>query len=413
MTRTHTLLPLSLLAVVAVDATAPTRAPSSRFPEPPKSRRPRPLHARPHRAGRDAREHGGLPPLPHADGLRPGARRSRPRPLARPLGPPEGAPVRRDPGQGDQAVIGPTFTTSAFPSAWSTPPTSRPTRRRSRSLDRRGVRRDLPLGPHKGSGRVLLPPMRGRTSPTRRRRTFRRSRLPPEPSPTGEHVPAQRSPTPSSRISPRRRRRAPRRGAHRGSVMESHGRHEDAMNDVMNTDSKKLVSRELTEVPEVDLYGPVHKGIRWGLSRMLTRLGAADAASIPSSRGSSTTSRAPLSLRAPRAPRGSVLHPALEERRPGASRDLDRDHHAQDGHIARSARSRSGSPEPRRTGVPQSCAPSISASEPSWGEPGAHGSRGDGGASRVQPALLARRAPRHPGEAARSIGPRSASPSIG
>lgn len=79
-----------------------------------------------------------------------------------------------------------------------------------------------------------------------------------------------------------------------------------------------------------DLYGPVHKGLRLALSRLLTRLGAVDAGD----RGAVATVladlRSQLILSAAHFDHEErEIHAALEERAPGAAYDLyaDHDHH--------------------------------------------------------------------------------------
>jgi len=93
-------------------------------------------------------------------------------------------------------------------------------------------------------------------------------------------------------------------------------------------------SPETCDVPEVDLYGLSHKGLRWGLSDLLCRLG--------------TTTPDPAEL----APvlddlegllylcerhahhEDTVYHPVLEACREGGAHEFDRDHHSLEMHVA-------------------------------------------------------------------------------
>lgn len=98
---------------------------------------------------------------------------------------------------------------------------------------------------------------------------------------------------------------------------------------------KNTASRLAAELPVVDLYGPVHKGIRWALSGLLVRMGTtsfterAETEAVLSELGSL------LSLCIKHLEHEQAhLHPAIEARRPGATSDLSVEHEEHERSVA-------------------------------------------------------------------------------
>ena len=80
-------------------------------------------------------------------------------------------------------------------------------------------------------------------------------------------------------------------------------------------------------VPRLDLYGPVHKGLRWALTRVLARLGGTS----PTRREEAAAVLDELEtvlaiLEGHIAHEEAFVHPAIEARCPGASRNLEHEH---------------------------------------------------------------------------------------
>lgn len=83
-------------------------------------------------------------------------------------------------------------------------------------------------------------------------------------------------------------------------------------------------------MPRFDLYGPIHKGLRLGLSTLLVRLGQADFGT-PEGERTLEALEAQLALSASHlAHEERFLHPALDARRPGATAILEQDHRHHD-----------------------------------------------------------------------------------
>jgi len=85
---------------------------------------------------------------------------------------------------------------------------------------------------------------------------------------------------------------------------------------------------EACDPPEVDLYGLAHKGLRWGLSEVLCRLGTATA--DPAELAPLLDDLEGLLYLCERHAHHEdlVYHPALEACREEGARELDREHHA-------------------------------------------------------------------------------------
>lgn len=105
-------------------------------------------------------------------------------------------------------------------------------------------------------------------------------------------------------------------------------------------------------VPKVDLYGPIHKALFWALSRALGNVGRAS----PSNAAEvgavlAEVEQALWLVEGHIAHEDRFIHPAIEERRPGATQKLVREHadHANAMHGIRVLLGaiRSGSPETR------------------------------------------------------------------
>ncbi len=82
-----------------------------------------------------------------------------------------------------------------------------------------------------------------------------------------------------------------------------------------------------------DLYGPIHKGLRLALSRLVTRIGVTDFADPLAASDLIAALRAQLALNASHLEHEEdYIHTALECRAPGAAQDLasDHDHHRRD-----------------------------------------------------------------------------------
>ena len=97
----------------------------------------------------------------------------------------------------------------------------------------------------------------------------------------------------------------------------------------MITETRTFHAATPAPLPQVDLYGAVHKGLRWGLCALLTRMGATDFAD---------TGRAAVVLddldgvlylcESHVAHEESHIHPALERKRPGYTTGLEAEHRA-------------------------------------------------------------------------------------
>jgi hypothetical protein len=88
-------------------------------------------------------------------------------------------------------------------------------------------------------------------------------------------------------------------------------------------------------LPQTDLYGPVHKGLRRLMVGVLERLGATDLGDETNVRSVAAEVRAALEILAGHARHESAhVHPAVERRRAGAMARLERDHEAQGDAIA-------------------------------------------------------------------------------
>lgn len=86
----------------------------------------------------------------------------------------------------------------------------------------------------------------------------------------------------------------------------------------------------MTQAARHDLYGPIHKGLRYALSNLLVRLGRAD---FTTPEGEETLKALEAQLRLSEghlAHEERFIHTALESRRPGASAMLERQHREHD-----------------------------------------------------------------------------------
>ena len=80
-------------------------------------------------------------------------------------------------------------------------------------------------------------------------------------------------------------------------------------------------------VPPVDLYGPIHKGLRWAFGRVLSRIGSTtvtDDAAVIEVLGE--VNDLVIGIESHLAHEEQFIHPAIEERRPGATAGLMDDH---------------------------------------------------------------------------------------
>ncbi len=88
-------------------------------------------------------------------------------------------------------------------------------------------------------------------------------------------------------------------------------------------------------LPKVDLYGPVHKGIRWALTSLLTRMGAADFNDCASTARLLDDLDGVLYLvESHIAHEDRHIHPAIEKKAPSASARLAEEHRAHEIEIA-------------------------------------------------------------------------------
>ena len=80
-------------------------------------------------------------------------------------------------------------------------------------------------------------------------------------------------------------------------------------------------------VPPVDLYGPIHKGLRWAFARVLSRIGSTtvtdDAADVEVL---GEVNDLVIGIEGHLAHEEAFIHPAIEARRPGATAGLVDDH---------------------------------------------------------------------------------------
>lgn len=88
-----------------------------------------------------------------------------------------------------------------------------------------------------------------------------------------------------------------------------------------------MTNRRSMYVPPVDFYGPIHKGLRWALARVLSRIGAtsptndADVSAVVTE-----VHDLIVGIESHIAHEEELIHPAIEARRPGATNDLVEDH---------------------------------------------------------------------------------------
>lgn len=95
--------------------------------------------------------------------------------------------------------------------------------------------------------------------------------------------------------------------------------------------------------PRYDFYGPIHKGLRLGLSHLLLRLGSQDFADPVGTADLLADLRAQLALSAAHlAHEETCLHRALEARLPGAARTLEDQHRGHEVRFAQLARLMAG-----------------------------------------------------------------------
>lgn len=85
--------------------------------------------------------------------------------------------------------------------------------------------------------------------------------------------------------------------------------------------------RRFMYVPRVDFYGPVHKGLRWALARVLARIGSTS----PGSKTDVVVVLAEIdellvAIGSHISHEEHFIHPAIEARRPGATKDLETQH---------------------------------------------------------------------------------------
>lgn len=80
-------------------------------------------------------------------------------------------------------------------------------------------------------------------------------------------------------------------------------------------------------VPRVDLYGPVHRGLRWAMARLLAGMGSASPARpVETDAVLRDLDELLVSIEQHIKHEEAFLHPALEARRPGATAGLVHDH---------------------------------------------------------------------------------------
>jgi hypothetical protein len=96
----------------------------------------------------------------------------------------------------------------------------------------------------------------------------------------------------------------------------------------MNLETEpKTLRNPSPRLPRVDLYGPVHKGIRWALTTLLTRLGAADFTDGAGTARLLDDLDGVLYLVSSHiAHEDRHIHPAIERRAPDASARLAEEH---------------------------------------------------------------------------------------
>jgi hypothetical protein len=88
-----------------------------------------------------------------------------------------------------------------------------------------------------------------------------------------------------------------------------------------------MTNRRSMYVPPVDLYGPIHKALRWALGRVLSRLGSASVANdLEVLAVLREVDDLLVTLESHIAHEEAVIHPAVEERRPGATNELTSAH---------------------------------------------------------------------------------------
>lgn len=88
-----------------------------------------------------------------------------------------------------------------------------------------------------------------------------------------------------------------------------------------------MTNRRSMYVPPVDLYGPIHKALRWALARVLSRIGATSVTDDPEVSAVLTEVHDLIvALESHLAHEEELIHPAIEARRPGATGDLMDDH---------------------------------------------------------------------------------------
>jgi hypothetical protein len=88
-----------------------------------------------------------------------------------------------------------------------------------------------------------------------------------------------------------------------------------------------MTNRRSMYVPPVDLYGPIHKALRWALCRALTRIGSTtvtDDAAV--SAVITEVHELIVALEQHISHEEAFFHPAIEARRPGATDHLEDDH---------------------------------------------------------------------------------------
>ncbi|WP_207779288.1 hypothetical protein [Zavarzinia aquatilis] len=92
-------------------------------------------------------------------------------------------------------------------------------------------------------------------------------------------------------------------------------------------------------MPRYDFYGPIHKGLRLGLSRLMLRLGSQDFTDSVSAAALLADLRAQLALSAAHLEHEEThLHKALDARLPGAARTLEDQHRGHQTRFAQLAR---------------------------------------------------------------------------
>jgi iron-sulfur cluster repair protein YtfE (RIC family) len=103
----------------------------------------------------------------------------------------------------------------------------------------------------------------------------------------------------------------------------------------MKTVAPFAVSRFSAQIPSVDLYGPVHKGLRHALSTLLVRMGQASFAEAGPVVALLEDLGAVLALAVRHVEHEEEhIHPALEARSPGASASLAYEHDEHDRDVA-------------------------------------------------------------------------------